>query len=238
MKRMTSVIFAILLGGFAVGIGVVPFLVLANQDRDRLYDEIQTINDHAEKTEAEKKKIAEEADAKVREANTEITRAQAILRETEEDQKLMLAAEKIEKPSSRTLNGWKSVVSLSQDTELLIPPKSLVLKDNAKQLLVQQTSAEADIYESPFSISIEPYNKQREHDILLTFTSSTEIAYVANSRLLKGWSGFVGDADNQNTAMLFRVRDGATSTHTLFITAPEVSKTTFETILGTIQFHQ
>lgn len=235
---MTSVIFAILLGGFAVGIGVVPFLVLANQDRDRLYDEIRTVNDHAEKTEAEKKKIAEEADAKVREANTEITRAQAILRETEEDQKLMLAAEKIEKPSSRTTNGWKSAVSLSQDAELLIPAKALVVKDNAKQLLVQLPSEKGNAHTSPFSISIEPYNEQRESSLLLTFASSSEIAYIANNRLLKGWTGFFSEMGERNPAMLLRIRNGATSTHTVLITAPELGKTTFETILGTIQFHQ
>lgn len=232
MKRVTSIFLAVTLGAFAMGIGVVPFLVLANQDRDRLAEERKEAETKAEINEIEKNRIAEEADQKVREANDEIARAQEILRETGEDQSIILSAQRIEE-SVYPKTGWKSVVSLPQGVEILIPPKTSDVQNDSEQLLIEEKDTNAI---PRFSFFIEPYSKEREESILTTFTSSTEVAYVVQDHLLRGWKGTLNALNGNGEAVLLRVRENATSTHLVSINDPKLVKTSFETILGRIRF--
>src|SRR5512133_2568664 len=99
MKRFTSVLIAVILGAFATGIGTIPFLVLANQDRHRLDHELQSSKSLAAETEAEKRRIAEEANKKVEEANKEVQKAQSVILEAQEDEHLLAASERLIAPT-------------------------------------------------------------------------------------------------------------------------------------------
>jgi hypothetical protein len=236
MKRITSVLLAVLLGAVAAGIGVAPFLVLANQDRHRLTTELEETQAHAQQVEAEKEQVAEDANKKVEEANAEIERAQQILGEVEEDQRLMADAERLSMPSGREIAKWESVISLYQEVKLSIPEPSEVVSDTSQALTIaKERSPDGQIADARW-LAVTPYDAGTEAVLLNALATSTDVAYVVDDHLLKGKKGTLESGEE---AMIIRVRYSATSTHLIWIKNPGTlgPDDGFERLLGTFEFN-
>jgi len=236
MKRITSVLIAVLLGAIATGIGIVPFLVLANVDRSRLTTELDQTRAWAEQAESEKETLAKEANAKVEEANIEIQRAQTLLEAIEEDRRLMANAKQLSRPSSRELNNWESYVSLYQEVKFSIPPKSTVNADTKNSLTVAREDGSGELLGDTRWLAISPYDSTLEQEFFASFSTSTGVSYLINDHLLVGKKGSL---KNGSEVMMLNVRYAATSTHIIWIKDPGTlgGGDKFERLLGTFEFN-
>ncbi len=236
MKRITSVLLAVSLGALATGIGVAPFLVLANQDRHRLTAELEETQAHAQQVEEEKERVAEDANQKVEEANAEIERAQQILGEVEEDQRLMAPAEQLSMPSKREISRWEAVVSLYQEVKLSIPEASEVVSDSTQALTIAKRQSDDGQIADARWLAVTPYDVGTEGVLLNALATSTDVAYVVDDHLLKGRKGTLESGEE---AMIIRVRYSATSTHLIWVKDPGTlgDENGFERLLGTLEFN-
>jgi hypothetical protein len=232
MKRLTSVLIAVILGALATGIGTIPFLVLANQDRNRLDQELHQTKAMASETEQEKQRIADEANRKVQAANEEVQKAQAIIQETKEDERLLADSERLTPPSVRERATWNPVISLYQGVSLSLPSGYSVTTDESNLFAVSRqlrTAASSD----ETSIMIQPYSEEKESSYLNSFATSTDISYVAGGRLLKGKRGILPDG---SSAMALKVRYSAKTTHLLWMRDPSGSFAGLKQILSTLEY--
>ena len=235
MKRGLAVLFAVLLGAIMTGIGVVPFLVMANQDRNRLHSELTEQQVQAQQLEEEKQRIADEANKRVEEANAEIERAQKILDEAEEDQRLIASADRLIYPSARETYRWSKTISVYQELEFLLPPKSQTISDNAAGISIGIQEDDAEESSAPW-LRVLPY-KDATKDFLSRSLSDTEpIAFVVDDTLLKGVVSTSTDAD---IAFLLEARRSSTSTHLIWISSNALIKTesAIKQFLATFDFN-
>src|SRR5689334_7112494 len=126
MRRFSSIFLSILLGAFAVGIGMGYFLMKANSDRERL----ATIASEAEQQSREALQAKEDAiraaNNKLDTANGEISKAQELIRSFNEERSLIASAMVLKTPAGRDIKGWKEVVSLDQKTTINYPATHVV----------------------------------------------------------------------------------------------------------------
>jgi hypothetical protein len=236
MKRITSVLIAVLLGAITTGIGVVPFLVLANHDRNRLTSELEETRSWAERAESEKERLAREANEKVEEANIEIQRAQMLLEQIEEDRRLTAEAKLLSRPSSRELPRWDSYVSLYQEVKFSIPPNSSVNADTKQSLTVTNEGAHAELLGDARWLAITPYDPAREQELFGNVATSTGVSYLVDDYLLIGRRGSLKSGED---VMALTARHAATSTHIIWMKDPGTlgSGDGFERFLGTLEFN-
>jgi hypothetical protein len=231
MKRFTSVLIAVILGALATGIGTVPFLVLANQDRHRLDNELQSSKNLATQTEIEKQRIAEEANRKVEEANEEVQKAQMVILEAQEDARLLAESRRLEPPTTREKSKLNQVVSLYQGISLFLPTGYTVTQDEPSNFIIAE---ESKITSSTVRVLyIQPYDETEEHRYINAFASSTHIALVAGGRLIKGIQGTLLDGSIAITA---QIRSSAKTTHLIWMRDPAGSITKLEKMLATIEY--
>lgn len=233
MKRFTSILIAVILGAFATGVGTVPFLVLANQDRYRLDSELHKTKSMAAETEVEKQKIAEQANQKVKEANEEVKKAQAIISEAQEDERLLASSERLVAPATYERSKWNTAISLYQGISLLTPVNFSVTEDEPLNFIISSESKKGYSTGTTPVIFIQPYDQNNKNQYLNKFASSTKIAYVAGGRLIKGEQGILLDG---SAAMELEVRSSAKTTHLIWMRDPEGSFTLLKKILSTIQY--
>ncbi|HWQ99306.1 MAG TPA: hypothetical protein VN397_00470 [Candidatus Methylomirabilis sp.] len=235
MRRVTSVLLAVLLGALATAIGMGVFLKLANDDRERLATEAAQAKAAADRAEQEKRRFADEANKKVEDANDEVAKAQRILQAVVEERELMATAKRLAVPSARELRGWQPVVSLPQGLGLSLPPGTTVESDDARSLTsVKKTFA--DFLTDARWLSVTPYNARLERELDTALATSTNLSYVADGRLLLGRIGALTGA-NDRVAVL-RVQESASSTHLIWIKDPGTlgGGNGFERLLGTLEF--
>ena len=225
MKRFTSVLIAVILGAFATGIGTVPFLVLANQDRYRLDSELHKTKSIAAETEIEKQKIAEQANQKVKEANAEVQKAQTIILEAQEDERLLTTSERLIAPVTYERSKWNTAVSLYQGISLLTPTNFSVTQDEPSNFVISREIKKGYSTGTTPLIFIQPYEKNKEDQYLNKFASSTSIAYLAGGRLMKGEQGILPDG---SAALELEVRLSAKTTHLIWMRDPEGSFNTLK----------
>lgn len=235
MKRATPLILAILLGALAAGAGIGIFLKLANDDRHRLAAALEDARVTAEQAVKDKQAIANDANQKVEEANAEVAKAQRVVENIKEEQKLMLAAEKLTKPSSYLLRNWSHVVSLSQGIGLSLPPDTGIESDTSAALTAVMSGANAGVTEDRRWLSITPYDANREQEMLASFATSTNISYVVDGVLLTGKTGTMPGGV---VTMVLRVRSSGVPTHLLWIKNPGTlgSGDGFKRLLSTLEF--
>lgn len=233
MKRFTSVLIAVILGAFATGIGTIPFLVLANQDRNRLDSELHATKKFAEEKESEKQTIAEQANEKVKAANEEVQKAQAIIMEAQEDEHLLATSERLVPPSVHDRAKWNANVSLNQGISILTPNGYTVTQDEPHGFVIDKEIKTTISTGTTPVIFIEPYDERKEIQRINSFASSTSINYVVGGRLLKGQEGVLLDG---STAILFLVRASAKTTHIIWLRDPAGNSTILKKIITTIEF--
>jgi hypothetical protein len=239
MKRITSVLMAVLLGALATGIGMGIFLKLANDDRGRLATDVSSAKAEADRAEREKQIIAEDANRKVAEANAQISEAQRIIQGVQEERALMANAKPITKPVARDVRGWQTVVSLPQGLSLSIPPKTEVeTNDGIALTSVEVLASSTQDFSNSRWLSITPYDARLESELLYALSTSTDASYLVNGHLLMGRIG--KQPETQEKVAIFHVIEAASSTHLLWIKDPGTLGTGngIERLLGTMEFKQ
>jgi hypothetical protein len=239
MKRITSVLVAVLLGALATGIGMGIFLKLANDDRGRLATDVSNAKADADRAEREKLLIADDANRKVEEANAQVSEAQRIIQAVQEERALMAKAKPLIKPATRDVRGWQTVVSLPQGLSLSLPPKTEIETNDEIALTAVKilTTSTADITNSRW-LSISPYDERLETELLFSLSTSTDVSYLVNGHLLVGRVGKLPETQ-QNVAIL-HMQEAASSTHLLWMKDPGTLGTGngIERLLGTLEFKQ
>lgn len=233
MKRLTSILIAVILGAFATGIGTVPFLVLANQDRQRLDNELQQTRTKAAEFESEKQRIADQANQKVKEANEEVQKAQLAILQAQEDEKLLAASERLTPPSVHELAKWEPAISLSLGVSVYVPKTYSVQQDDSYAFILSRNTTYSSSSRSEIAISFEPYEETKSTRYVGMFASSTSVHLVAGGKLLKGTVGTLLDGTG---AALFEVRSSAKTTHLVWMHDRELTYATIKKILSTIQY--
>lgn len=240
MKRALPVLLAVLLGAFAAALGMGVFLKLANDDRSRLADEIDLARGEATAALADKERIANEANKKVSAANDEVAKAQQVLRDIENERVLLADAKQLLKPPSRDTRSWTSAVSLPLGVILLLPPGTHV-ESNDMSALTSALGAKATTssrygYTDKRWLSLTPYNKALESELIGSLATSTPRSYLVDGRLLMGQVGTVNGS--QERLSVFRIRETASSTHLLWIKDPGIlgAGNGVERLLGTLEF--
>jgi hypothetical protein len=214
MKRVSAVLLFVALGAFATGIGVIPFLVLANQDRDALNTELRKTQAAAERAAEEKEQIANQANQKVLDANSEIQRAQAVLQGLQEDQRLTAIADQIPQPKPRDLARWTSVVSLTLGVQFSIPQGSYVDMDEKTGIAIARGSTTSSAVPFTRWIEVTPYNKDRRDTLDASLSSASPQTLLIHGRLFKGSLGTLND---DSRGMYLEARESGTSTHLIWI---------------------
>src|SRR3989338_3912058 len=177
MRRATPVILAVLLGALATAIGMGVFLKLANDDRIRLADEAAQAKIAIKRAEEEKATIADDANRKVAAANQEVTKAQLVLKDLQEERALLATAKQLAKPSTRDLRGWQPVISLGQGLGLSLPPKTSVESNDAAALTaVKSTTTNA--WTDARWLAIGAYDDEWERELLNSLATTTPLAYL------------------------------------------------------------
>lgn len=233
MKRFTSVLIAVILGAFATGIGTVPFLVLANQDRQRLGDELQLTKTKATATELEKQRIADQANQKVKEANAEVQKAQLAILEAQEDEKLLATSDRLPTPQTHELAKWNSAISLTLGISFSTPKQFSVDRDDASAFTLVNTLRSSTSTNTVPSILVEPYSEESLARRLNSFASSTPVNLVAGGKLLRGTFGTLL---NGSDAYLFQVRSSAKTTRVIWMQDIDLTSSVVRKILSSIQY--
>ncbi len=236
MNRASSVFLFVLLGAFAVGIGVVPFYVLANKDRHVLATDLETAKAQAAQAEADKQKLADEANARVNDANAEVDKAQKLVTSLKEEQQLMSTAVTLPKTGSRELLAWTAVVSVPQHVSVFIPKTAAVESDTGDGLRVMTSPTSSDPYaRGDIWFQVLPYDDVKEQEFLADVASSTDVAYVIDDQLVAGKKG-ISYADGRTVYVLAR-RSGGEKMELIYLkNIPALGKTGAEKLLGSLAF--
>ncbi|MCI0478952.1 hypothetical protein L0Y59_00190 [Candidatus Uhrbacteria bacterium] len=234
MRRATTVILCILLGAIASGAGIGFFLKLANDDRKRLAEELaETVRQSTEARE-ENQRAIEEANRKLVEAGTEVSKAQALVKSLEEERDLLATAKQLMPPSPSALRGWSEVVAMDLGVSLRHPKGTDVQTNDKNALTLALATPRSDMDPRWFSLS--PYDERLEHELLASLATSTPVSFMVNGRLLTGVQGSL--PNRTETIFVLRIRRDGNITHLLWVRNPGTSTRDADAtdVLGTLRF--
>ena len=234
MRRAVTILIGILLGALAAGLGIGFFLMMANSDRARLADQIAATVAEANKARDENTKAIDMANAKLNASNTEVAKAQALIKSLQEERDQITKATALVPPAPKAVRGWQDAVSLGQGLSLKLPTVLTVDSNSSNSLTASLKDATVT---DARSIGITPYDASRETELLNSFTHSTSVSFLVDSRLLTGSEGQVPGTDG--SIYVIRVRKDGQSTHLIWIRVPKkgtIDETTALTILASLRF--
>ncbi|MEO5928191.1 MAG: hypothetical protein ABIO72_05710 [Patescibacteria group bacterium] len=234
MRRAATILLGILLGALAAGLGIGFFLMKANTDRARLADEVAATVAEATQARDENTKAIQAANTKLNASNTEVAKAQALIKSLQEERDQIAHATALVPPPPKAIRGWQDAVSLGQELSLKLPA-TLVVDGNTTNALTASlkgsTLADARI------LGITPYDAARESELLASFTHATSVSYLVDNRLLTGSEGSINGTDG--TLYVLRIRKDGVATHLLWLRVSKkngLDATTALTILASIRF--
>jgi hypothetical protein len=236
MNRPASIFMFVLLGAFAVGVGVVPFYVLANKDRNTLSTDLASAKARADRAEVEKQQIAENANKRVKDANSEVARAQELVSSLKEEQLLIAQAEQLPQPGSKETRLWTAVVSIPQHVTLMVPKGSTVESDDGNALRIMISPALSDPYARGTRwLEVLPYDEVREQEFNAGVASSTNVTFIANDSLLTGIKGI--STEDGRPAYVLSYRNGGEKKKLIILREiPAIGRNGAEKVLGTMEF--
>jgi hypothetical protein len=236
MNRSSSVFLFVLLGAFAVGVAVVPFYVLANKDRHVLSTDLESAKAQAAKAESEKQRLADEANARVNDANAEVEKAQTLVASLKEEQQLMSTAVKLAKPGSKELLAWTAVVSVPQHVSVFVPKTAAIESDTGDALRFMTPPTSSDAYaRGMIWFQVLPYDDVKEQELLAGVASSTDVAYVIDDQLVTGKKG-ISYADGSAVYVLAHRLEGEKRELIYLKNISALGKNGAERLLGTLAF--
>lgn len=232
MNRRSSIFIGILLGALATGMGIGLFLKKANDDREVLALKIQATMQEASEAREENRRAIEEANKKLLVANTEVAKAQQIIKSLEEERKLLASATPLVEPSAKTVRGWTEVVAFGLGISLKQPLGSQIQTNDTSLVLIK--SPEVPESDSRW-LSMSRYNSRLEQELISALATSTPVSYLVNGHIL---TGVRGSLDNQKEPILvLRVRYGGEVSHLIWMRDPKnADGSTLMIVLSSLKF--
>lgn len=223
MRRLATVIFSILLGAIAVGIGMGVFLNKANQDRQRLEQVAMDAQGKSKEAQEQSQKAIQEANDKLKSASDEIAKAQAALKAVEDERALLAKADTLPTPDPKTSKDWAEAVSLDQGVTLKYPRSNKVENNDAKALTLATEPKSSDLasYDARW-LSITPYDIRLENELLATVASTTPVSFAVKGRLLYGVQGI--SLDSSYRVFVMRLQSMGQLTHMIWGREPNDKK--------------
>ncbi|MBU1348794.1 hypothetical protein KJ781_01855 [Patescibacteria group bacterium] len=235
MRRATTVILCILLGALASGVGIGVFLKLANDDRARLVKQLEEAVQASNESRLENQAAIDEANHKLKEASTEVGKAQALVKALEEERDLLAIAEPLLPPSPSTLRSWSDVIAMDLGVSLKQPKGSDVQTNDKNALTLTMASTQTATDGRWFSLTT--YDERLEQELLLSLATSTPVAFTVNGRILTGKQGNLPNSPDQ--ILILRIRKDGVITHLLWIRNPGTNRRDASgatDVLGTLRF--
>lgn len=215
MRRATTILIGILLGALATGLGVGLVLKKANDDRERLAEQVEATVREANAARDENRKAIEDANAKLQASNVEVSKAQQLIKALEEERLLLALATPLADPSPKAVRGWNEAVAVELGVSLKQPQDSSV-QTNDKQALTLVKTETADADSRWFSLT--PYEERLEQELLGSLATSTPVSYLVDGHILIGAKGTL--PGRKEPIMVLRVRYGGQITHLIWVKDP------------------
>ncbi|MFZ2804073.1 MAG: hypothetical protein WA001_02515 [Patescibacteria group bacterium] len=211
MRRFTSVILSILLGGFAVALGMGFFLMKANTDRERLANVATQAQQAAQAATAERDQAVTEANQKLDTANAEVAKAENAITSLQQERDEIAGAQVLGIPSAHATRNWKEAIDLETQTSFKFPPTSAVASNDGTGLvIVQSPSGNSTTSTDARWLTVTPFDASQESQLENSFVTSTAVSYLVDGHLLVGKLGTTEGA--QNNVFVLRVqKDGVPS---------------------------
>lgn len=173
MAKSWSILGWILVGALATAIGTGYFLFQANTDRARLAAATEQARRQSEELAEASRKLADEANQKLDTASSEIRNAQELIRKYNEERDLLAKADPLIK--TRLSTNWKEWINLPLGFGIRLPPGN--------------ANAGNEQYFDFGWLRMEPYNPGRESLWRSQATTTGDIVYFVDGRLLIGTRG-------------------------------------------------
>ncbi len=218
------------MGALASGFGIGLFLHQANADRLRLAEKIDTANKNITDIKESNRKTVEETNKKLQEANTEIAKAQQLIKNMDEEQRLQASAQALRLPSAKTMFGWNDVIDLELGVSLKQPPTSLVATNGSRALTLIKNSSLTNT--DPRWLMIKPYTQQEEQELTRPFTTSTAIIYTVDGNTLTGIRG--EDSTSKQQTLVLRIQKSGILRYILWIKDPNGNNSITPTVINTL----
>lgn len=232
MRRAATILIGIALGALAAGIGVGIFLKLANDDRERLAKQLETTTAQAQVAREENQRAVEEANKKLLDANAEVGKAQTLIKNLEQERRLLATATPLSMPSTKVLRDWKDVVNIDWGVSLKYPADSALESNTAQGIMLSRTATSGDTR----WFSLMPYQERLETEILSSYTTSSPISFLVNGHLMTGWKGTV--AGSKEPIYALRVWSHGTLAHLVWAREPAATSATIQNVLSTMRFEK
>ncbi len=206
MSRTLKVIGLIAIGAAATGLSTGYFLFAANRDRVELAQKITAAEQHVQDLERQSELLADDAEDRIKEAQEEVKKAQALVVALQQEQQLFKQATVLS-PVKATQT-WKELLSLPLGITVRIPPNAT--EGQTTELITAKVGDRFDSW-----LQIERYNESRLTAMKPQNVSSTS-DYLASvhDALLIGERYVMPDRSIQYA---LRLQKNASSTHVIFL---------------------
>ncbi len=234
MRRATTILFGILLGAIAAGLGVGFVLHQANMDRERLAAQVDATAEAARETRQQDKQAIDAANQQLANANAEVAKAQDLIQALKAEKELLAQATKLTPAVPRLTRDWTDVVAIDLGVSLKQPAFSTV-ETNTTQVLTLATTQNQQMTQW---FSVMPYSAAGEQDLLAALATSTSVAYVVDGRLLSGVTG-IAASDQRTTVFVLQARsDDGHPTHLIWMRQPTLTTdtATLLSVLASMRF--
>lgn len=244
MKKIWSILLAILLGAIVVGSGTGYFLYLANKDRRALAEAAEQAKTEAQIALQKSQTAISEANEKLSQANAEVEKAQNAIKELQNEQALLRDAKPLIKPQTKDLEGWIPVISTSNGISLFLPPGSKVNQDTADNFSIMEDKEALDNEEEDnIWFSVWSFDSKKFDLLKNKYASSSKISFFIDGKVVAGNANF--NSENEIEEALLNIYSNGTTTHSLVIKNPPPFKfkswqkeqfASVEEILQTMEF--
>ena len=161
--------------------------------------EARLASEEAAASKALSERIAKEANQKIANATEEVTRAQQLVQEYEQERKLISKAMSLPSLSRYQAKTWQSFVDLSLGVHLLYPSNtfSVTSTDDGVFLAEELPSGSSDTW-----FTVTPYDAARQASTAAALVATSTVAYVSTDGFFVGTRGSY--ADNGGTVYVLK----------------------------------
>ncbi|HEU0050929.1 MAG TPA: hypothetical protein VFQ60_02635 [Patescibacteria group bacterium] len=229
MTKPASVIFWILIGALASGVGIGFFLIQANADRETLATKAAQAEQDMIQAKQQSEQIAKDANTKLSNAALEVAKAQDQLKRFEEERTLLGNATILNPISPAILRTWTSAISVSMGVSVQFPSAF-----TANTTDHEITLATKDAIAPTQWLSIQTYDAQKEQSWTSGLQNPEKVVYASGGHLFVGQKGSL--ANVTSPLYVFHTFSAAASSSLLIWARPEqfVTERRLFEIVGTI----
>ena len=183
----------------------------------------------------ENQQAIQDANKQLLAANTEVGKAQVLVKSLEEERDLLATAKPLSPPPANVTRGWTDTVSLDLGISLKLPAGNEVQTNDNQSLTVAKTG-NTDGLDARW-LSLSPYNERLEKELLVSLTTSTPVSYIIQGHVVTGYQGTM--PGRPDPVLILRIRKDGVISHLLWIRNPNGAKTDAKPaidVLSTMRF--